>query len=158
MDIKNKALHTLPVVLIIIATITIIGLMFYNNNYVKGAVIPRLGDQILLARLIAGEADGEPYSGQVAVGSVILNRVKHSKFPNSVAGVVYQPGAFESVSNGHVWVKIPTRTSYQAAVQALSGWDPTYGCLYFWNPYKPVSGWIWSRQIVTQIGKHVFGK
>lgn len=158
MDKKSKILYIFSAVLITMATITIIGMAFYNNNYAKGAGIPRSGDQILLARLIAGEATGEPYSGQVAVGSVILNRVKHSKFPNSVAGVVYQPGAFESVSNGHIWSKVPTRTSYQAAVQALSGWDPTYGCLYFWNPYKPVSGWIWSRQIITQIGKHVFGK
>lgn len=144
----------------IIIFAVILGWGICNNKHVKAnvATIPRSGDQILLARLIAGEATGEPYTGQVGVGSVILNRVKHPKFPNSVAGVIYQPGAFESVGNGYIWSRVPTRTNYQAAVQALSGWDPTYGCLYFWNPNKPVSRWIWSRRIVTQIGKHIFGK
>jgi N-acetylmuramoyl-L-alanine amidase len=116
------------------------------------------GDHVLLARLIAGEAEGEPFSGQVGVGAVILNRVRHPKFPKSVAGVIYQPGAFESVSNGHIWSKVPSRDSYKAAQQALNGWDPTYGCLYFWNPYKRVGPWIWTRNVVTQIGQHVFGR
>lgn len=111
----------------------------------------------LLARLINGEARGEPFVGQVAVGAVILNRVQHPRFPNTVAGVTYQPGAFEAVSRGQIWAPV-RRTSYRAAQAALSGWDPTGGAIYFWNPYKPVSRWIWTRRIITQIGKHVFAR
>lgn len=116
------------------------------------------GNYMLLARLVSGEANGEPYIGQVGVASVILNRVKHPKFPNTVAGVIYQPGAFESVSNGQIWSGAPSRTNLAAAQQALNGWDPTYGSIYFWNPFKRVNPWIWTRKIVTQIGRHVFAK
>jgi len=111
----------------------------------------------LLARLINGEARGEPYVGQVAVGAVILNRAQHPRFPNTVAGVVYQPGAFESVSRGQIWTPVKS-SSYRAAQAALSGWDPSGGAIYFWNPYKPVSRWIWSRRIISRIGKHVFAR
>jgi N-acetylmuramoyl-L-alanine amidase len=131
------------------------GAKAYERSY---AISSREGDYMLLARLVSGEARGEPYHGQVAVASVILNRVRHPRFPNSVAGVVYQPGAFESVRNGQIWADHPSRANFNAARQALDGWDPTYGCLYFWNPYKRVSPWIWTRTIITQIGKHVFGK
>lgn len=110
----------------------------------------------LLARVIAAEAQGEPYVGQVAVGAVILNRVKHPDFPNTLAGVIYQPHAFESVTNGLIWRRTPDSQAWQAAQDALNGWDPTYGAVFFWNPYKPVSNWIWSRPIVVQYGNHVF--
>lgn len=122
------------------------------------AVSARASDIELLARLVAAEASGEPYAGQVAVAAVVLNRVKSSKFPDSIPEVIYQPGAFESVSNGLIWARTPSRTSYNAARDALNGWDPTYGCIFFWNPYKRVSAWIWARPIVTQIGRHVFAR
>jgi N-acetylmuramoyl-L-alanine amidase len=114
-------------------------------------------DLNLLARLIQAEAGGEPYNGQVAVGAVILNRVKSPSFPNTLAGVIYQPLAFESVSKGTIYAP-PSASALKAAGQALNGWDPTYGALFFWNPYKPVIAWIWTRQIVTQIGNHVFAR
>lgn len=112
----------------------------------------------LLARLVAAEARNEPYAGQVAVAATILNRVEHPSFPNSIAGTIYQPRAFESVSNGHIWRVSPTGTPRRAALDALNGWDPSFGALYFWNPAKPVSPWIWSRNIITQIGRHVFAR
>ncbi|MCR4431453.1 MAG: cell wall hydrolase [Tepidanaerobacteraceae bacterium] len=116
------------------------------------------GDYMLLARLVSGEARGEPFPGQVGVAAVILNRAKHPKFPPTVAGVIFQPGAFESVSNGQIWASYPSRSNFNAAREALNGWDPTYGSLYFWNPYKWVSPWVWTRRVMTQIGRHVFGK
>ncbi|MGI6082769.1 MAG: spore cortex-lytic enzyme [Limnochordia bacterium] len=112
--------------------------------------------QTLLARVVAAEARNEPYEGQVAVAAVILNRVADPRFPNTLAGVVYQPHAFESVTNGLVWTRTPTSTEQRAARDALTGWDPSYGALFFWNPAKPVSSWIWTRPIVTRIGNHVF--
>ena len=126
-----------------------------KNNY---AIASWEGDSILLARLISGEAASEPYSGQVAVGAVILNRVEDPKFPPTIADVVFQPDAFESVSNGQIWANPPARSHIEAAQQALNGWDPTYGCTFFWNPYKKVHPWIWTRRIITQLGNHVFGK
>jgi len=134
---------------------------------VSGANVPvvatatsytRNEDLNLLSRLVAAEAQGEPLSGQVAVAAVILNRVRHPSFPNTLSGVVYQPHAFESVSNGLVWKRTPSTQAVNAARQALNGWDPTYGCIFFWNPSKPVSAWIWSRQIIARIGNHVFAK
>ncbi len=110
----------------------------------------------LLSRVIMGEATGEPFLGMVAVGAVIINRTKDPAFPPTLAGVIYDPDAFESVTNGLIWSSQPTDDMYRAAELALSGYDPTYGCTFFWNPYKPVSPWIWSRPIVTQIGNHVF--
>lgn len=119
----------------------------------------RVSDLQLLARAINGEARGEPYEGQVAVGAVILNRVKDPRFPNSIAGVIYQPGAFTAVSDGQINVPIdPNSTVVKAAQDALNGWDPTYGCVYYWNPATATSKWIWSRQVVTKIGKHYFAK
>jgi N-acetylmuramoyl-L-alanine amidase len=117
------------------------------------------GDDLnLLARVISAEAQGEPISGQVAVAAVILNRVRHPSFPKTLSGVIFQPHAFESVSNGLIWRRSPDQTAVAAARQALNGWDPTYGCVFFWNPSKPVSRWIWSRQIVARIGSHVFAR
>lgn len=117
----------------------------------------RSGDADLLARVITAEAKGEPYEGQVAVGAVILNRVDDSRFPNTLAGVVYETHAFESVSIGAIY-QPPTASAVRAARDALNGWDPSGGAVFFWNPYKPVSSWIWSRPIITQIGDHVFAK
>jgi N-acetylmuramoyl-L-alanine amidase len=110
----------------------------------------------LVARLIAAEAQGEPYEGMVGVGAVVLNRTNDPSFPGTVPGVIYEPWAFESVSIGLIWQRTPSWTERRAAIDAVSGWDPTYGSKFFWNPAKPVSPWIWSRQIVRQIGSHVF--
>ncbi len=114
-------------------------------------------DVRLLAHLIYGEARGEPYEGQVAVGAVVLNRTRDSRFPKTIAGVIYQPGAFDAVRDGQINLT-PNETAYRAARDALNGWDPTYGCLYYWNPATATSRWIWSRKIVVRIGKHVFAK
>ncbi len=112
----------------------------------------------LLARAVAAEATGEPYQGQVAVAAVMLNRAKNSGFPNTVSDVIFQPHALESVTNGLFWRRTPSQTAYKAARDALNGFDPTYGCVFFWNPSKPVSSWIWSRKVVVKIGNHVFAK
>ena len=112
----------------------------------------------LLARVVAAEAQGEPFAGQVGVAAVILNRVRHPSFPNTLSGVIYQPHAFESVTNGLIWRRTPDATAVSASRQAINGWDPTYGAVFFWNPSKPVSPWIWSRQIVVRIGQHVFAR
>lgn len=113
----------------------------------------------LMARAINGEARGEPYEGQVAVGAVILNRVKDSKFPNSISGVIYQPGAFTAVSDGQINQPIKEGTTvYKAAQDAKNGWDPTGGCIYYFNPQTATNKWIWSRPYVKTIGKHRFCK
>ena len=114
-------------------------------------------DVSLLAHIIHGEARGEPYIGQVAVAAVILNRINDSRFPNTIAGVIYQPGAFDAVSDGQINLE-PTPESYKAARDALNGWDPTYGCIYYYNPHTATSKWIWSRPIILKIGKHNFAK
>lgn len=116
-------------------------------------------DEQLIARAINGEARGEPYEGQVAVGAVILNRVRDPRFPNTIAGVIYQPQAFTAVSDGQINVPIdPNSSVVKAARDALNGWDPTNGCVYYWNPQTATSKWIWSKTIVKKIGKHNFGK
>lgn len=127
-------------------------------NAPGGKTVYRGEQQDLLARLISAEAEGEPYQGQVAVGAVLMNRVRDSRFPNSLSGVIFQPKAFESVSNGLIWRRSPSAEARRAARDAMNGVDPTYGCVFFWNPAKPVSKWIWSKQIVVRIGKHVFAK
>ena len=109
----------------------------------------------LLARLISAEARGEPYAGQVAVGAVVLNRVESASFPNTIAGVVYQSGAFDCVADGQINLT-PDSTAVKAAQDALNGWDPTGGCLYYYNPVTATSEWIFSRETVITIGKHVF--
>ena len=114
-------------------------------------------DLNLLAHLIYAEARGEPYKGQVAVGAVVLNRVKSSSFPNSVAGVIYQKGAFSVVDDGQINLS-PNTTAVNAARDALNGWDPTSGCIYYFNPATATSKWIWSRPYVITIGKHRFCK
>ena len=109
----------------------------------------------LLARVINGEARGEPYEGQVAVGAVILNRVKHPSFPNSISGVVYQNGAFTAVDDGQINAEMYS-SSLRAARDALNGWDPTGGAIYYYNPDTATNKWIRSRKIICTIGKHVF--
>lgn len=111
----------------------------------------------LLARLIYGEARGESYTGQVAVGAVVLNRVKSSKFPNTVSGVIYQAGAFDAVSDGQINMT-PNSTAKKAAQDAMNGWDPSYGAIYYFNPSTATNKWIWSRPMTVTIGKHRFCK
>lgn len=118
--------------------------------------ISRSGDEYLLARCIHGEARGEPYIGKVAVGAVVLNRTRSPEFPNTIAGVIYQPLAFTAVADGQINLT-PDKDSIKAARDALNGWDPTYGTLYYWNPVTATSKWIWSRQVTLKIGKHWFG-
>lgn len=114
-------------------------------------------DVQLLARAINGEARGEPYEGQVAVGAVILNRVRDSRFPNTIAGVIYQPGAFTAVADGQINVPIDENsTVVKAARDALNGWDPTEGAVYYFNPDTATNKWIWSRPLIKTIGKHRF--
>lgn len=111
----------------------------------------------LLARLVHGEARGEPYTGKVAVAAVVLNRVKSSSFPNTVAGVIYQKGAFDAVSDGQINMS-PDSTSKKAAQDALNGWDPSYGAIYYFNPNTATNKWIWSRPMTVTIGNHRFCK
>ena len=113
------------------------------------------GDVALLARVISAEARGEPDSGQVAVGAVILNRVSHPSFPGTISGVVYEPGAFTCMTDGQINSAV-SDSAYQAARDALNGWDPTGGAIYYFNPNTATSSWIWSRPLLTIIGKHRF--
>ena len=112
-------------------------------------------DLNLIARAVYGEARGEPYTGQVAVAAVILNRVKSSSFPNSIAGVIYQSGAFDCVADGQINLT-PNQSAYNAARDALNGWDPTYGCLFYYNPRTATSKWMLSRTVKLNIGNHAF--
>lgn len=112
-------------------------------------------DTWLLAKLIAAEARGETYRGQVAVGAVVLNRVSHSSFPDSISGVIYQNGAFDCVRDSN-WNVSPTETAQKAAKEALNGWDPTGGAVYYYNPKTATNGWIRTRPVLTQIGNHIF--
>jgi len=114
-------------------------------------------DLKLLANAVYGEARGEPYIGQVAVAAVILNRVDSPIFPDTVAGVIFEPGAFTAVSDGQIWLT-PNKTAERAVIDALNGWDPTHGALYYFNPAKATSAWIWSRPQILKIGKHIFCK
>ncbi len=119
-----------------------------NSNYSGG-------DIYLLAKTIHAEARGEPYIGQVAVGAVVLNRVKSSSFPNTISGVVYQPWAFTAVHDGQINLE-PNDSAMRAAKDAMNGWDPTNGCIYYFNPATATSSWIWSREVKLTIGKHKF--
>ena len=113
------------------------------------------GDIDLLARLISAEARGEPYEGQVAVGAVVLNRVEHASFPNSISGVIYQSGAFSCLDDGQFDEPV-AESAYRAAQDALNGWDPSSGAIYYFNPSTATSSWIWSRPVILTIGKHMF--
>ena len=135
-------------------TLNAMGIMQSSNT---GSSTNNSSNVNLLARAIYGEARGESYTGQVAVGAVIMNRVRSSKFPNTISGVIYQSGAFDAVSDGQINLT-PNATARKAAQDAINGWDPTYGCIYYFNPNTATSSWIWSRPQVIQIGKHIFCK
>lgn len=121
----------------------------YSTNYAI--------DRYLLAKIIYAEARGESFEGQVAVGAVILNRLKDPRFPKTIAGIIFQPYAFTAVMDGQFYME-PDEEAYRAADAALGGWDPTGGALYYYNPAKATSPWIWSRTIITQIGDHIFAR
>lgn len=151
------------VFLFVLLMVTIISIVLLGNNVseqnISYAATSGTSDIQLMARAINGEARGEPYEGQVAVGAVILNRVKSSKFPNTIAGVIYQSGAFTAVADGQINQPIAEgSTVYKAAQDAKNGWDPTGGCIYYFNPSTATNKWIWSRPLVKTIGKHRFCK
>ncbi len=152
---KNKVILFSGIFILII-----VSLLITIMSQKAGAQTARsASDTQLIARAVNGEARGEPYEGQVAVAAVILNRVKHSSFPNSISGVIYQPGAFTAVSDGQINVPIAQNsTVYKACQDAMNGWDPTGGAIYYFNPDTATSSWIWSRQFIKQIGKHRFCK
>mgnify|MGYP004617208165 FL=1 len=152
--IKNILLFSLAVITIIIVAIETKVMLV---NAASGS--NSSSDVQLIARAINGEARGEPYEGQVAVGAVIMNRVKSSKFPNTISGVIYQQGAFTAVSDGQINAAIAKEsTVVKAAQDAINGWDPTGGALYYFNPNTATSSWIWSRPQIKTIGKHIFCK
>lgn len=110
-----------------------------------------------MANAVYGEARGESYIGQVAVAAVILNRINSPAFPNTPSGVIFEPGAFTAVADGQIWLT-PNNTAKKAVQDAVSGWDPSGGALYYFNPDTATSAWIWSRPQIKQIGKHIFCK
>ena len=128
-----------------------------NSSSSNSSSSTNSSDLNLLSRLVYGEARGEPYTGQVAVAAVVLNRVKSSSFPNTIAGVIYQSGAFDVVSDGQINLT-PNETAKKAAQDALNGWDPTGGAIYYFNPSTATNKWIWSRPMTVTIGKHRFCK
>ena len=156
---KNLMIRiSLFILLGLMVFLTIFGILELTDpNQVQALGGGNTSDVQLLARAINGEARGEPYEGQVAVGAVILNRVKDSKFPNTIAGVIYQSGAFTAVSDGQINVPIEEgATVVKAARDALNGWDPTDGAIYYFNPDTATNKWIWSRPLIKTIGKHRF--
>ena len=158
-NVKKYLKIILTIIFIILSTICIFIVDKGNVNNVSLAKTTSTSDIQLMARAINGEARGEPYEGQVAVGAVILNRVKDSRFPNSISGVIYQPGAFTAVSDGQLNAAISEdSTVYKAAQDAMNGWDPTGGCVYYFNPSTATNKWIWSRPLIKTIGKHRFCK
>ena len=136
-------------------TLNAMGMMTSSSS--GGSSSNNSSNVTLLAKAIYGEARGEPYAGQVAVGAVIMNRVKSSKFPNTISGVIYQSGAFDAVSDGQINLN-PDSTAKKAAQDALNGWDPSYGAIYYFNPSTATNKWIWSRPLTVTIGKHRFCK
>lgn len=136
-------------------TLNAMGIMTSSSS--GGSTTNNSSNVNLLARLIYGEARGESYTGQVAVGAVVLNRVKSSKFPNTISGVIYQSGAFDAVSDGQINMT-PDSTAKKAAQDAMNGWDPSYGAIYYFNPSTATNKWIWSRPMTVTIGKHRFCK
>ena len=155
---KTKFILYIVLILIAITFIQLINIgKIQDTTYAAGG--NRTSDLQLMARAINGEARGEPYEGQVAVGAVILNRVKDSRFPNTIAGVIYEKGAFTAVADGQINTPIKEgSTVLKAAQDALNGWDPTNGCVYYFNPNTATNKWIWSRPLVKVIGKHRFCK
>lgn len=141
----------------IAGTKTLAAMGIYTSSSSSSTSSSNSSDVNLLARLIYGEARGEPYTGQVAVGAVVLNRVKSSSFPNTIAGVIYQSGAFDVVTDGQINMT-PNSTAIKAAQDALNGWDPSYGAIYYFNPSTATNKWIWSRTMTVTIGSHRFCK
>ncbi len=141
----------------IAGTKTLQAMGIFNSSNSSSSSSTNSSNLNLLARLVYGEARGEPYTGQVAVAAVVLNRVKSSSFPNTISGVIYQSGAFSVVNDGQINLT-PNQTAYNAAQDALNGWDPSYGSLYYFNPSTATNSWIWSRPHVITIGKHRFCK
>ena len=137
------------------ATLKAMGI--YSSSSSSSSSSSNTSNVNLLARLIYGEARGEPYTGQVAVGAVVMNRVKNSSFPNSVSGVIYQSGAFDAVKDGQINLT-PDSTAKKAAQDAINGWDPSYGAIYYFNPSTATNKWIWSRPMTVTIGRHRFCK
>lgn len=131
------------------------GLRLSGTTSTSGSGSSSSTDLNLLARVVYGEARGEPYTGQVAVAAVVLNRVRSSSFPNTIAGVVYQSGAFDCVADGQINLS-PNQSAYNAARDALNGWDPSYGCLFYYNPRTATSKWMLSRTVKLNIGNHAF--
>lgn len=157
----KKISKVLFIILCIVLEIIGIYIFFQQGNQteVYAASGSSTSDIQLMARAINGEARGEPYEGQVAVGAVILNRVRSSKFPNTIAGVIYQSGAFTAVADGQINVPIEQgSTVLKAAQDAMNGWDPTGGAIYYFNPNTATNKWIWSRPLIKTIGKHRFCK
>ena len=139
----------------IVGPATLRALGMENSVSTGGAAAGQADSLALLARVISAEARGEPYSGQVAVGAVILNRVEHPSFPNTIAGVVYQPGAFTCMVDGQIYQPVAS-SALRAAQEALNGSDPSGGAIYYFNPSTATSAWIWSRPLIKVIGKHRF--
>ena len=139
------------------ATLKAMGITSSSNSNSSSSTGSNSSDINLLSHIIYAEARGEPYSGQVAVGAVVMNRVKSSSFPNSIAGVIYQRGAFDAVGDGQINMT-PDATAKKAAQDAYNGWDPSYGAIYYFNPNTATSKWIWSRPLTVVIGKHRFCK
>lgn len=136
-------------------TLSAMGITSSKNS--SGSTSSNSNNVNLLSHLIYGEARGESYVGQVAVGAVVMNRVKSSSFPNTIAGVIYQAGAFDAVSDGQINMS-PDSTAIKAAQDAINGWDPSYGAIYYFNPNTATNKWIWSRPHTVTIGKHRFCK
>ncbi len=139
------------------ATLKAMGIMSSSGNSSSGSTSSNSSNVNLLSRLVYAESRGEPYTGQVAVASVVLNRVKSSSFPNTISGVIYQSGAFDAVSDGQINLS-PNDTAKKAAQDAINGWDPSYGAIYYFNPATATNKWIWSRPMTVTIGKHRFCK
>lgn len=136
-------------------TAAALGMNLTSSSSSSGSSSSSSGDLYLLARLVHGESRGEPYKGKVAVAAVVLNRVKSSSFPNTIAGVIYQKGAFDAVSDGQINMQ-PDNESIRAARDAMNGWDPSNGCLYYYNPKTATSRWMLSRPVLLRIGQHAF--
>lgn len=135
-------------------TLAAMGIMTSSNSSSTSSSSSNLN---LLSRVVYAESRGEPYAGQVAVAAVVLNRVKSSSFPNTISGVVYQSGAFDAVADGQINLT-PNETAKKAAQDALNGWDPSYGAIYYFNPNTATNKWIWSRPVTVTIGNHRFCK
>ncbi|MBR2500317.1 MAG: cell wall hydrolase [Clostridia bacterium] len=145
------------ILLLLLFTLSSISIYIDENPNKTYAASNWAKDVQLLARCVNGEARGESYEGQVAVAAVILNRVEHPSFPNTIAGVIYQPGAFTATVDGQIDVPISENsTVYKACSDAMNGWDPSGGAIYYYNPAKTTNKWIYSRTVVRVIGNHTF--